>query len=101
MATIVSKPEGITQAFNREAVATLAESDVQWLGEHRLDAWQTYEEQPLPTRQLEEWRYTDVGMFKLDKIRTALPEKRYETALPEGATKMRYGTADVPNAARA
>lgn len=68
MATTVQKPEGVTQAFNREAVATLAESDGQWLGENRLSAWQTYESLPLPTRQLEEWRYTDISVFKLDKV---------------------------------
>jgi Fe-S cluster assembly protein SufD len=68
MTLTIEKPEGITKAFNREAVATLAESDVQWLGEGRLDAWQTYENLPLPTRQLEEWRYTDVSQFKLDQV---------------------------------
>lgn len=82
--TVTAKPEGITQAFNREAVASLAESDVQWLGENRLGAWQDYESQPLPTRQLEEWRYTDVSVFKLDKVK--LPHT---------------GAAEVPDAARA
>ena len=65
------KPEGITQAFNPEAVATLAETDVQWLGERRLEAWQAYERLPLPTRALEEWRYTDISQFKLDKVKLA------------------------------
>ena len=69
MNSTITKPEGVTQAFHREAVATLAESDVQWLGERRLDAWRTYEELPMPTRQLEEWRYTDISSFKLDRVR--------------------------------
>ena len=69
--TVTIKPEGITQAFNRDAVATLAESDVQWLGERRLEAWRAYEGMPMPTRQLEEWRYTDVSMFRLDKVSLA------------------------------
>lgn len=73
MTTLTTKPEGITQAFNQEAVATLAESDVQWLGENRLAAWQEYENLPLPTRQLEEWRYTDISDFKLDKVVLATP----------------------------
>ena len=68
MATTVKTPEGITRAFNKDAVATLAESDVQWLGERRMAAWQTYESMPMPTRQLEEWRYTDVSQFRLDKV---------------------------------
>ena len=74
MTLTIQKPEGITKAFNREVVATLAESDVQWLGECRLDAWQTYESLPLPTRQLEEWRYTDMSQFKLDQVGLAKPE---------------------------
>ena len=68
MTSKLSKPEGITKAFNREAAETLAGTDVQWLREQRLSAWQTYEDTPLPTRQLEEWRYTDVDMFKLGKV---------------------------------
>jgi Fe-S cluster assembly protein SufD len=82
--TITRPPEGVTDAFNAQAVATLAESDVQWLGERRLEAWRTYESMPLPTRQLEEWRYTDISVFKLDKVKLAAPR-----------------TVDVPEAARA
>jgi Fe-S cluster assembly protein SufD len=81
--TITRSPEGITDAFNAQAVATLAESDVQWLGERRLEAWRTYESMPMPTRQLEEWRYTDISMFRLDKVKLAV------------------GTSEVPQAARA
>ncbi|HEX6066334.1 MAG TPA: Fe-S cluster assembly protein SufD [Longimicrobiales bacterium] len=58
----------MTDAFNKQAVATIAETDVQWLGDRRLHAWRAYEALPLPTRQLEEWRYTDVSLFKLDKV---------------------------------
>jgi Fe-S cluster assembly protein SufD len=78
-------PEGITQAFNREAVATLAESDVQWLGERRLAAWHRYELLPLPTRQLEEWRYTDVSLFKLDKVRLAQSPRGEQQDVPARA----------------
>lgn len=74
--TKIAKPEGVTQAFNRDAVATLAESDVQWLGERRLQAWQAYEALPMPTRQLEEWRYTDISMFRLDKVSLAAGSDR-------------------------
>ncbi len=81
--TITRPPEGVTDAFNAQAVATLAESDVQWLGELRLNAWGNYESLPLPTRQLEEWRYTDLSMFRLDKVKLAV------------------GTSEVPQAARA
>jgi Fe-S cluster assembly protein SufD len=36
-----------------------------------MAAWSAYQSLPLPTRQLEEWRYTDVSLFKLDKVRLA------------------------------
>ncbi len=78
-------PEGVTEAFNRPAVATLAESDVQWLGERRMAAWNAYESLPLPTRQLEEWRYTDVSLFKLDKVRLASSAERVEREIPPAA----------------
>jgi Fe-S cluster assembly protein SufD len=72
--------EGVTNAFNAPAVAALAETDVQWLGERRLDAWRTYESLPLPTRQLEEWRYTDISMFKLDAVRICPPAREVPAA---------------------
>lgn len=84
MISTTQEPEGITKAFHREAAENLAGSDIQWLGESRLDGWQTYEALPMPTRQLEEWRYTDVGMFKLDKVTLGTPF-----------------AAEVPDAARA
>ncbi len=67
----VKAPEGVTKAFNRDAVAALAAADEKWLGERRLAAWDVYETLPLPTRQLEEWRYTDVSLFKLDAVQLA------------------------------
>src|SRR5688572_702399 len=84
--TFTRKPEGVTDAFNARAVATLAESDVQWLGERRIDAWRTYESLPMPTRQLEEWRYTDISMFKLDKVKLA--PSRAKDDIPDAARAM-------------
>jgi Fe-S cluster assembly protein SufD len=85
MTATTLKPEGVTDAFNREAAETLAGTDTGWLGERRLQAWQTYETIPMPTRQLEEWRYTDVSQFQLGKVRLA----PHDTA------------RDIPDAARA
>lgn len=89
MTTITTRPEGITQAFNKEAVDRLAGADPKWLGELRLQAWQSYEEQPLPTRQLEEWRYTDIGMFKLDKV--TLAERDQSDAPAEAVAMLERG----------
>ncbi|HEY0305141.1 MAG TPA: Fe-S cluster assembly protein SufD [Longimicrobiales bacterium] len=84
-------PEGVTEAFNKEAVATLAETDVQWLGDRRLHAWRMYESLPLPTRQLEEWRYTDVSDFKLDKV--ALRHKAAQDIPAEARAMLDRGAA--------
>src|SRR5687767_5737222 len=84
--TITRTPEGVTDTFNAKAVETLAESDVQWLGERRLEAWRTYEQLPMPTRQLEEWRYTDISMFKLDKV--IFPPIELAGKIPDAARAM-------------
>jgi Fe-S cluster assembly protein SufD len=85
MSVDTKKPEGVTDAFNKEAVATIAETDVQWLGDRRLHAWRAYEALPLPTRELEEWRYTDVALFKLDKVALKRPAA---SAIPAAARAM-------------
>ena len=63
-------PEGVTAAFNREAVEQRAEDGPAWLQERRLRAWGVYERTPLPTTHLEQWRYTDLRRrLKLDALR--------------------------------
>ncbi len=62
------KPEGVNAAFNREAVERVAAAEPDWLRELRLAAWEVYERTPLPTRKLEEWRYTDVKLLKLNEV---------------------------------
>ncbi len=68
---VATKPEGVNAAFNAEAVARVAASEPQWLRELRLAAWAVYERTPLPTRKLEEWRYTDVRLLKLNDVQLA------------------------------
>ena len=68
-ARMTTAAEGVTAAFNREAAERLAAGEPQWLRERRLAAWEVYEQTPLPTTQVEEWRYTDVAMLKLDEVR--------------------------------
>jgi Fe-S cluster assembly protein SufD len=69
-------------------VAAVAGSDVQWLGERRLAAWAVYESLPLPTRQLEEWRYTDVSSFKLDAVKLVPPSRGERHEIPGAARAM-------------
>jgi Fe-S cluster assembly protein SufD len=54
-------PQGVTAAFNRDAVVALSGAEPSWLRDRRLGAWDVYERTPLPTTRMEEWRYTDVA----------------------------------------
>jgi Fe-S cluster assembly protein SufD len=57
-------------SLSREAVINLSASldEPAWLLERRLHAWEVYEATPLPTRQDEEWRRTDISKLRLDEL---------------------------------
>src|SRR5687767_3541920 len=80
---------GVTEHLNLDAVLQLARVSAKWLGARRLEAWSHYEAMPLPTRQLEEWRYTDVSQFKLDKVKLSLATAA--AGIPDGARAMLAG----------
>ena len=50
------------RGFSEEAIHALNErqGEPAWMQERRLDAWKIYESLPMPTRQDEEWRRTDL-----------------------------------------
>lgn len=56
--------------FSLEAVEELSRSrnEPDWVREARLKAWQTYESLPMPARNDEEWRRTDLRRLKLDRF---------------------------------
>jgi Fe-S cluster assembly protein SufD len=64
-----------TQGLSREAVEALsaARDEPTWLRDWRLAAWETYEATPLPTRQDEDWRRTDIRALKLDQFAPCAP----------------------------
>ncbi|MFC1660259.1 Fe-S cluster assembly protein SufD [Gemmatimonadota bacterium] len=65
-ATETARPaEGVTAVLNREKVRAYAGPEPEWLRARRIHAWEVYEETPMPTTKLEEWRYTDLRA-KLD-----------------------------------
>jgi Fe-S cluster assembly protein SufD len=68
--------------FAREAVETLSAAlqEPDWMLEFRLQAWEIYENLPMPSSQDEAWRRTNLRRFKLDKMGPSL-----------------NGTADVNN----
>lgn len=59
-----------SRGFTEEAVKELlaCRDEPAWMRERRLDAWQTYQRIPMPTRQDEEWRRTDLGRLRLDQF---------------------------------
>lgn len=58
------------RGFTEEAVAELIarRDEPEWMRERRRDAWTTYQNIPMPTRQDEEWRRTDLRDLKLDQV---------------------------------
>src|SRR5215469_7775772 len=58
------------RGFTEEAVTELIErrGEPGWMRERRLDAWRTFQGIPMPTRQDEEWRRTDLRSLKLDDV---------------------------------
>jgi Fe-S cluster assembly protein SufD len=77
--------------LNREAAEAAAQSGPRWLGERRLEAWATYESLPLPDRHMEEWRYTDISSFKLDKVKPVARDAA--VVVPDGARALLAGRA--------
>ncbi len=63
--------EGVTDALNAEAVTAASQGEPEWLATRRAEAWAVYEDTPMPTTRLEEWRYTDLEE-KLDLAALAL-----------------------------
>lgn len=58
--TTTLAPEGVTAALSADAVERLSAGEPNWLSERRAHAWSVYEQTPIPTTRLEEWRYTDL-----------------------------------------
>src|SRR5579862_8113896 len=58
------------RGFTMESLAELIErrDEPEWMRERRRAAWQTYLDIPMPTRQDEEWRRTDLRRLKLDDV---------------------------------
>lgn len=72
MADVATAPQikGLMNIERAEALAGL-ETQPDWLAALRTEAWDAFESLPLPTRKLEEWRYTDVEQLKLDAVTRA------------------------------
>ncbi|MBT8395863.1 MAG: Fe-S cluster assembly protein SufD [Gemmatimonadetes bacterium] len=73
MDTTTMAPEGVTETLNRKKVEAYAAPEPAWLKERRIQAWEVYETTPMPTTELEEWRYTDLRE-KLDLDSLSWPD---------------------------
>jgi Fe-S cluster assembly protein SufD len=74
------------RGFTADAVTDLLtrRAEPEWMRERRQAAWQTYEQIPMPTRQDEEWRRTDLRGLKLDQVEPfAAPSAADGSLLPE------------------
>jgi Fe-S cluster assembly protein SufD len=74
--------EGVTAAFNRDAVEAGLDGQPEWLRSRRLEAWAEYERTPLPTRRLEEWRYTEPKQLRYDEVGLAVADAKPAAAEP-------------------
>ena len=62
--TAPTKPRGFTAETIAQVIAE--RNEPAWMTERRQAAWQAYSTIPMPTRQDEEWRRTDLRALKLD-----------------------------------
>lgn len=61
--------EGVTAALSQEAVERLGVSGPEWVQQRRIEAWGVYENTPMPTTRLEDWRYTNLRrLLDLDEM---------------------------------
>ena len=94
---VVPAPEGITETLNRKQVEAYSAPEPAWLKERRFHAWGIYEDTPMPTTRLEEWRYTDLKK-KLDLAPLSWPKLNEceddFSACPEGLQRTMW--ADHP-----
>ena len=72
----------LTLSPSRETALELSRraAEPDWMRDLRLRSWQTYESLPMPTRQDEEWRRTDLRAMALDRLSVTTPNGH--TTLP-------------------
>src|SRR5262245_32774389 len=65
------KQAGFTQEAFDAFLADRDEPD--WLVARRREAWQAFQEMPLPSRADEEWMRTDIRLFRSDRFSIPVP----------------------------
>ncbi len=77
-----------------------AAGEPEWLAGWRHDAWDVWEQTPLPDRVRHLWRYTDPEKFLIDKVTPVLPAAagQAEDELPAGMQESPAGVGIVDDA---
>jgi Fe-S cluster assembly protein SufD len=91
-----------TTAFTRDAVEALSRSrnEPEWMLQRRLEAFDIWESLPMPSRQDEEWRRTDLRRLKLERFTPAQNIDGKVTSLDAliggagSADQMQFGESD-------
>jgi len=65
----------LTSGASADDVRAIAQAagEPEWLAAWRHDAWDVWEQTPLPDRVKHLWRYTDPETFLIDKVTPVLP----------------------------
>jgi len=79
--------------FTREAARELSEAkgEPAWLLDRRLESWDAFERLPMPDRQDEEWRRTDIRGLRLEDLAVNQVPRTTVPASPLGLEGGTYG----------
>src|ERR1051325_6322789 len=66
------------RSFTKETAEALARTEPDWAIARRLEAWRVYQDTPMPTRNDEDWRRTDISALRLDAFTAAGPSSDRE-----------------------
>src|SRR5689334_8457360 len=90
--TAPAAPRGFTAQTVNELIERRNEPE--WVRQRRLDAWNIYESIPMPTRQDEEWRRTDLRGLRLNEVAPYSDERAPSASLiPEAEASENYAGA--------
>ncbi|MEO7001666.1 MAG: Fe-S cluster assembly protein SufD [Ktedonobacterales bacterium] len=81
------------RGFSAEALDEMIarRNEPEWMREQRLAAWRTYQDIPMPTRQDEEWRRTDLRRLRLNEV---APYRDGADGAHDGAAPITHETSD-------
>jgi Fe-S cluster assembly protein SufD len=83
-------PRGFTEAAVSELIERRDEPE--WMRARRRDAWNSYQQLPMPSRTDEEWRRTDISRLRLDQLPPfAADDAASETLRPTTEREEAYG----------